>query len=414
MIRQFSVLFLLVFQISIAQNMQADLQKILDSNNLMGLAVATFDKDGTKMYNAGLQNFDSKAPISDDTKFRIASISKSLASLGLMKLYDQKKFKLTDDVSKTLGFTLRNPNFPNDPITFEMILSHTSSINDGAGYDGFLSATYNSTIPNISSVLLTNGASYSKDMWLDKKPGTFFTYCNLNFGLVGTLIEKLSNVRFDVFMKQEILNPLGFSGGFSIQDVADIENVAVLYRTENGAWKPQKDNYKNVKPQPSDMSAYTVGTNGAYFGPQGGLRATAGDLIKFLKFLKSDGKSVPNLISKKTLKRMKKPQWTFDGTNGDNFDGFFMQYGLGLHQTNTAVSDAVANVETFGKFVGHAGDAYGLISDAYFSEKQNFGFVLITNGCSTAFEKGKTTSFNKFEEEVMTLLANDFLKHKTK
>lgn len=402
---------LLITQLSKGQNIQFELQKIVDSNKLMGLTVATFDKNGPKIYNLGLQNLDIKKPVSDQTQFRIASTSKAVASLGLMKLYDQKKFKLDDDVSKTLGFEMRNPNFPNVPITFAMILSHTSSINDGAGYDGFLAATYKEKIPNISSVLLIDGANYSKDMWLNHKPGTFFTYSNLNFGLVGTLIEKLSHTRFDVFMKTEILQPLGFSAGYSIQDVTDIGNVAVLYRTENNDWKPQKDNYKGVKPAPSDMTTYEIGTNGAYFGPQGGLRATATDLIKFLKFLQSDGKSVPKLISKKTLQRMQVSQWIFDGKNGDDFAGFFKQYGLGLHQINTSTTDAVADVNIFGKFIGHAGDAYGLISDAYYSEKQNFGVVLITNGCFTAFEKGKTTSFYKFKEEIVKLLCDEYLKN---
>ena len=406
----FMLLFTFITQLSIGQNMEFELKKVVESNKLMGLTVATFDKNGTKKYNIGLQNYEVKKSITDDTQFRIASISKAIAALGLMKLFDQKKFQLDDDVSKTLGFELRNPNFPDVPITFAMILSHKSSINDGAGYDGFLAATYKEKIPNINSVLLAGGTNYSNDMWLNHKPGTFFTYCNLNFGLVGTLIEKLSHTRFDIFMKNEILEPLGFSAGYSIQDVTDIENVAVLYRSENNEWKPQKDNYKGVKPTPNDMSGYEIGTNGAYFGPQGGLRATSGDLIKFLQFLKTDGKSISKLISKKTLQKMKVSHWIFDGKNGDDLSGFFKQYGLGLHQTNTSNTNAVADAKTFGKFVGHAGDAYGLISDAYYSEKQKFGFVLITNGCLTAFEKGKTTSFYKFEEEIFKLVCDDYSK----
>ena len=407
--RKYTYLFLTITQIFMAQNLQSELQKIVDNHKLMGLTVATFDKNSTKIYNVGIQNFDSKKPITNETQFRIASISKAVASLGLMKLYDQKKFKLTDDVSKTLGFQLRNPSFPDDVITFEMIMSHTTSINDGDGYDDFLAATYNKKIPNISCVLLPSGENFSKNMWLDKKPGTFFTYCNLNFGILGTLIEKLSGQRFDIFMKNEILNPLGFSAGFNIQDVQNIDNLAVLYRSENNEWKPQKDNYKGTKPTPSDMTDYVVGTNGAFFGPQGGLRASASDLIKFLQFLKSDGKSVSKLLSRKTINKMRASQWIFDGKNGDDFEGFFKEYGLGLHQTNTTKQDTVADFKTFGKFVGHAGDAYGLISDAYFSEKQNFGFVLITNGCFTAFEKGKSTAFNRFEEQIMKLVTDDFL-----
>ena len=130
---------------------------------------------------------------------------------------------------------------------------------------------------------------------------------------------------------------------------------------------------------------------------------------KFLKFLKSDGASNPRIISAKTLKLMKTAQWTFKEGNGDNYNGFFKRYGLGLHITNTDGTDKMSDAATFGNFIGHAGDAYGLISDAYFSDKLDFGVVLITNGCFIPFEKGKSTSFYKFEEEILKAVTEDYL-----
>ncbi len=393
-----------------AQDLQTKLQKILDQNQLMGLTVHTFSGKNEKTYNIGFRNEANKLPITNDTKFRIASISKSFAALGLMKLYDKKLFKLDDDISNYLGYKIANPNFPSDKITFRMLLSHTSTLNDGQGYDAFLGATYSEKpIPNINSAFLESGKFYTKDMWLNYKPGTFFTYCNLNFGLIGTLIEKLSYQRFDVYMKKEILKPLGINTGYSIQDITDIENVATLYRTENNAWKPSKDDYNGVNPSPSDLLDFVIGNNGSYFGPQGGMRASAQDLAKFLKFLKSDGKSNPKILKPATLKLMITAQWIFREGNGDNYNGFFKRYGLGLHLTNTDATDRMSDSAIFGNFIGHAGDAYGLISDAYFSEKKNFGFVLITNGCFIPFEKGKSTSFYKFEEEVFEAVFVDYL-----
>ena len=393
-----------------SQNLQSKLQSILEQNQLMGLTVHTIYGKKETTYNLGLRNEAKKLPVTDDTKFRIASISKSFAALGLMKLYDKKLFKLDDDISTYLGYKIYNLNFPDDKITFRMLLSHTSTLNDGEGYDAFLGATYKETpIPNINSVFLENGKYFTKDMWLNQKPGTFFTYCNLNFGLIGTLIEKISKERFDVYMKKEILKPLKINTGYNIQDIADLENVATLYRTENNAWKPSKDDYNGVKPNPTDFSNFIIGNNGSYFGPQGGMRTSAKDLSKFLKFLKSDGASNPRIISAKTLKLMKTAQWTFKEGNGDNYNGFFKRYGLGLHITNTDGTDKMSDAATFGNFIGHAGDAYGLISDAYFSDKLDFGVVLITNGCFIPFEKGKSTSFYKFEEEILKAVTEDYL-----
>ena len=396
-----------------AQNMEINLEKIVKENQLMGLSVYTFSGKNEKVYNIGFRNESQKLPITNDTKFRIASISKAFTALGLMKLYDKKLFKLDDDISNYLGFKVENPNFPNVAITFRMLLNHTSSLQDGTGYDAFLAATYNENpIPNISSILTPTGKSYTSNMFMNQKPGAFFTYCNLNFGLIGTLIEKISKQRFDVYMKNEILKPLGISATFSLQDITDINSLGTIYRFDEKGWLPNKDDFKGVKPTPSDLTNYVVGNNAVFFAPQGGLRASASDIGQFVKYLKNDGKTT-KIISVKTIKLIKKNQWTFAENNGDNYNGFFKQYGLGLHHTNKNGSDVIYNPDFFGEFVGHAGDAYGLISDGYFSEKQDFGFAIITNGCLIPFEKGKNSSFYKFEEDVFKLICEDFMKNKS-
>ena len=399
--------FLFLFSIStMAQNLQSKLDSIFKKNELMGLSIHIKKNKKEESYSFGLRNLIKNLPVTQDTRFRIASISKAFTSLGLLKLYDQKKFKLNDDISDYLGYKLRNPSFPDDKITFEMLLSHTGSLNDGAGYDTFLADTYNKdTIPNIKSVMIPSEKYFSKDMWLDKKPGTYFTYCNLNFGLIGTLIEKISKQRFDIFMENEIFKPLGIFGNYNISKVKEIENVAALYRNENG-WKATKDDYSEKKPKQADLSKYEIGTNGVFYGPQGGLRVTAKEISMFLDFIKSDGKSKPNLISKSTLKLMKKTQWKYNQTNGDNYNGLFNEWALGLHHINTTEKDKVSSLN-LGHFIGHAGDAYGLISDAYFSEKENFSFVIITNGILNGFKPGKSTAFYSFEEEIIDAICND-------
>ncbi|MFN3393648.1 MAG: serine hydrolase domain-containing protein, partial [Candidatus Thermochlorobacter sp.] len=76
----------------------------------------------------GWAQLGASRPMTDSTYVRIASISKTITALALMQLYEQGKFKLDDDVSSALGFTLRNPYFPNEPITYRQLLQHTSSL----------------------------------------------------------------------------------------------------------------------------------------------------------------------------------------------------------------------------------------------------------------------------------------------
>jgi CubicO group peptidase (beta-lactamase class C family) len=70
-------------------------------------------------------------------------VSKHVATIGLMQLYEQGKFTLDDDISTALGFQLRHPLYPNIPITYRMILSHQSSLGESLQYDNFITTTYN-------------------------------------------------------------------------------------------------------------------------------------------------------------------------------------------------------------------------------------------------------------------------------
>ena len=227
-----------------AQNIQSKLDSVVKKHHLMGLSVYVKADKKIESYSFGLRNINQNLPVTENTRFRVASISKAFTALGLMKLLDKKKFKLDDDISDYMGYKIRNPNFPNEKVTFAMLLSHTSSLNDGDGYDTFLSDTYTEdTIPAIKTVLLEKEKYFTKNIFLEKKPGTYFTYCNLNYRLIGTLIEKISKQRFDVFMENEILKPLGIFGNYNISQIKEIDNVAALYRSEKGIWQPTKDDY---------------------------------------------------------------------------------------------------------------------------------------------------------------------------
>ncbi|MBR6013796.1 MAG: beta-lactamase family protein [Selenomonadaceae bacterium] len=79
----------------------------------------------------GKRNIEKNLPVTEQTKFRVASVSKMFTMFGIMKLVDEGKINLDEDVSKYLGFELKNPNFPDEKITVRMLASHTSTIRDG-------------------------------------------------------------------------------------------------------------------------------------------------------------------------------------------------------------------------------------------------------------------------------------------
>jgi len=394
--------------------MQEAVNKIQSDCQLMGISVVTVCGDRvTGSFHSGLRDYERNLPVNDSTKYRIASISKLVMTTALMTLYDKSLFKLDDDVSSYLGFTLRNPNHPDRPVTVRMLLSHTSSINEGRGYDAFLMDTYNnvSDPPDFSQLLTPGGKYYTEDMWRKEYPGEYFTYCNANFGLAGTLIEKISGQRFDEFMKETIFLPLGITGSYTAEGVPDINNLAVIYRNEDGKWMPQTDNFGGMLASPRDFSGYKTGTNAAVFSPQGGLRISASELAKIMVLHLNKGTyNGKRIVSKKSIKLMHSPQWKYDGTNGDDV-GQSRCWGLSVHiLTNTPSGDIIFSDA---RMMGHTGDAYGLKSGFWFDPDNKSGFIYMTNGIFKQLTPGSYSAFDNFEEAVYSAVREySFLKCK--
>ncbi len=383
------------------------LNKIYGNDSIVGFSVTAVKGDSFVYNNSfGLRNVKQNLPVNNNTRFRIASISKTITTLTLMTLYDKGLFKFDDDISKYLGFTLRNPKFPNDTITIRKILSHTSSLNDGIKYDTFLDSTIKGyEVPNIQCLLTPNGKFYSEDMFQSKNPkDSYFLYANINFGIIGTLIEKLTDKRFDIVAKENVLIPLGIKGSYNIQDLEDISDLSALYRKVGNDWISQVDDYNGVKPAPRNFSDYKLGTNGVLFSPTGGLRVTSNELAKILMLLKNKGKfNNKQIISESTIDEMLKPIWVYDGSNGNNYGGSMNNYAMANYSTTDLIPKQL--------LTGHSGDAYGLISDMYFSSADNFGIVFICNGGQ--YKTGVSNGWYKIEEDVYKAVYNYIVNLKT-
>lgn len=388
-----------------SQSLKQKLETVFLENQLMGLTVILQQNNTVQSFNFGYKNYENKLLIDENTKFRIASISKIFTTLGILKLASENKLNLNDDISTYLDFDIKNPNYLDKKITIKMLLNHTSSIIDADGYDTFLEETYaNTEIPNIKEVITVDGKYFTQNMFLNHKPGSFFTYCNLNYGLLGTIIEKISNKRFDKFMDSEILKPLQIQSSFNIQNISEIENIATLYRFKDNNWYATKDNLKGIKPKPFDqLTNYRIGTNGAFFGPQGGLRVSGLDLKKMLDFISGNTKT-DNFISTKFIKLLQKPTWKFNGKNGNTENGFYNNWAIGTQVLTPKTNEINFKTNKFGNWYGHSGDAYGLISDAYFSEKEDAFVIIIANGSKLNYPKTNNFGFYNFENQIFNCL----------
>ncbi len=403
----FGFLFLLTFQFVNGQNLALHIDSISLNNDMMGGAVVVFcESEIIDSYYFGKSDNVRNFNIHENTKFRIASISKEITAIAIMQLAEKELLDLDADISTILGYNVKNPNYPSAEITARMLLSHTSTIIDGSTYSAFLSATVNDNpIPNLSELLIPGGDFYDADQYNNNEPGSYFNYANINYVILGTIVEMISNLRFDVYCLQNIFQPLGLDASFNVNDLQNIDSVAVLYRKISGVWTAQADNFQGIEPEFTNLAGYIPGTNGGRFGPQGGLRCSAGDLATILMCLNNPLYCPTPLLNSVSVASMRAENWLYDGTNGNNYYGLFLSWGLGIHRvTSTPGNDIVLPGST--SMFGHTGEAYGLVSDAYFDSTRKVGFVFITNGVGDGYQTNDYSGFYTVEQEIFNAIEN--------
>ncbi|SFV17774.1 serine hydrolase domain-containing protein [Pseudoduganella namucuonensis] len=377
---------------------------------LSGLSVLAI-RDGKVVYERqfGLRRVATAEPVTAATLFRIASISKMATTLGLMRLVEEGRLDLDADAGPHLGFPLRNPHFPQRAVTLRHLLTHTSSLRDDAGY--FWGAD-----TRLADVFAPGGA-----MWASGAgPGGYFSYSNLNWGVIGTLMERVTGERFDRLMKRLLLAPLGLRGGYNTAEFTaeEVANTATLYRkrgtdTEtwdpSGPWIAQADDFGAKPPAaPPGLARYAVGGNGTLFSPTGGLRISAADLGGIMLMLMNKGEHEGKRILKpETIALMFSEQWTHKEGNGDTLRGLYHGWGLGAQRfiDTPGRGNRLVQGGGFGA-AGHLGEAYGLVSTFAVDLDRRNGLVSLIGGLGTDPElyPGQYSALVRSEELILTAL----------
>ena len=331
------------------QAFEEDIEAYRAQMGNVGLAVAVV-KDNKIVYHAnfGVSDIETQAPVQDNSLFRIASISKSFSAVSMLQLVEKGLVSLDTDVSELAGFTVRNPKFPDKVITLELLMSHTSSLNDSQGY-----FTLDVINPEVNP-------DWAK-CYNDYEPGAGYEYCNLNYNMVGTFIEKLSGERFDQYVVHHVLEPLGLYGGYCV-DSLDASRFVKLYSydAKADAMVEQADAYA---PRSERIANYRFGYDTPVFSPTGGMKISACDLARYMMMHMGFGTSPDGvrLISEEHSRSMQTPR-----SSEEN-------YGLAINHSDKRVEGV--------ELIGHTGGAYGLRSAMYFAPDRSFGFVMISSGC---------------------------------
>ena len=358
-----------------------------------------FDRGGeVGSFADGLADPQSGRAITPDDPARVASITKLVVAIGVMRLVEQGRLDLDSDVSAKLGWRLRNPAFPERPISARMLLSHTSSVRDGIDYWA---------IPLGASI---EDSMADAKAWEDRHPpGRYFTYSNLNYPIIASLVERITGERFDRWMRAEVLEPMQLDACMNWSGCSDdaIARAVVLMQygkvvRDDLGGKPPECLVVPGKDGSCDLSIWRAGENGALFSPQGGLRISARGLARVGRMLLNGGTmDGVRILSPQSVDSLLSPAWRFDGSNGETDHGFYCSYGLASQQIETRMrgcNDDSAG-DGIGR-VGHAGDAYGLRSGLWIDRASRTGVAYFVTGLAESPPRGRS-AYRAAEEAAL-------------
>jgi CubicO group peptidase (beta-lactamase class C family) len=305
----------------------------------------------------GYANLSTKAPVTDSTIFNLASTSKTIMVTALMQLYEKGYFQLDDSINTYLPFPVRNPTYPEVPITFKMLLTHTSSIQDNWDIIDLLYFPGDPMIP-LSTFLqdyLAPGGKYynaSKNFYTHA-PGTYSYYSNIGAALAGYLVEELTRIPFNEYCKDSIFVPLQMS---------------------HTAWF-LKDLDTSLVAHPYSNSYQDYGLYGYPDYPDGLLRTTLPSLAKFLLMNMQSGEfEGVHILDSNTISLMR----TVYITN----EMLIKYFKLGLIWFK------------YNDLWGHTGGDYGVTTAMFLRENDNTGIIFLTNGENHPWRDAVNILFN--------------------
>ncbi len=313
-------------------------------------------RDDQIIWSNGYGYYDTahKNQTSIDTIYILASITKTVVGTALMQLYEQGLFNLDDDVNMYLPFELRNPNFPDEPITIRMLLSHTSSLNTNTQeqyYWGNFSGDPPFSFfpePYLREFLLPNGSYYDETVWSTTyHPGEHAMYANVGFDLISYLVELISGEPFLEYVMHHT--------GFNLSRLP-INQVAVPYQRYGGR-------YYRI-----NQLGFAMGNStppGIYYRPRfypaGGLYSSAADLSHFLIVHMNHGVyNGTRILKNETVDLM-------HYITPDN------DIGYGLAWMQTKITPRLTTT-------GHAGDLVGTDTWMLYNQTQDLGVIYLANG----------------------------------
>jgi CubicO group peptidase (beta-lactamase class C family) len=342
----------------------AYLESLVEERKIAG-AVALVLKDGEVVYSdeLGMRDVEAEQPMTEDTIFRIASMSKPITSVGVLMLVEEGRISLDDPVSKYIPafgkvqVAVRGANGKvrrvraERPITIRDLLTHTSGLSYGLIGDEYLAPLYakagvSDGLVETPGTMADNVARLAK-LPLANQPGKAWHY-GLSVDVLGAIIEKVSGQTLAEYLEERIFAPLGMNDtGFRVAP-EDEARLAAVYRPAGDDQTIERlPEGPNKTGHAIYSASYPLDRESRFYSGGAGLVSTARDYARFAQMLLEGGSlDGVQILKPETVAEMTRSQ-TGDlplqlGPAGDGF-------GLGV----AVVSEAAAS--TVGSAPGSAG-----------------------------------------------------------
>ncbi|MBR5598161.1 MAG: serine hydrolase [Lachnospiraceae bacterium] len=329
---------------------QEQLQQAVDSISASygadGVSVAVIENGAvTDTFQYGYA-VKPNTPMTDDTKIRIASISKVVLSMIGFSMRDTGVVTLESSIGDYWGFEIKNPSYPNHTISLSNIFTHTSSISDLGSYQGIEDKLRRNIV--FRNTQPSHPASCS--------------YCNFAFAVAGATLEKAGGKVIDDLADEAFFNHLGVDASFISGKLKDTSLLAQLYYADGSTGR-------DVGYLSSYKGSNTPGENGT--SVVGSLCISAQDMAKLVCILANNGAyEGTRYLTPKSVREMETPYCETD------YHGVKVKQCMPL-KYNT-------NIYGEKELYFHTGSAYGVYSLFTYNPKTRNGVVVITTGASGA------------------------------
>ena len=346
------------------------IDSIMATNFIPGLSIS-IAKGGNIVWNNhfGYANINENTLVDENTMFILSSVSKTITATALMHLFQQNLFMLNDNIADYLPFDISHPDYLEVPITFKMLLSHTSGIKDNWNFMPYYNGDSSLELDYYLEQYFTPGGDfYDSDLnFIDNSPGTSFSYSNNGVALIGLLVEEISGQSFNEYCIDNIFEPLGMDNAYwFLSEIENLNEVAFPHQLAPGL-----------------TNTLSVLENYGYSDyPSGQLRTTSNTLAKFMiTFMNNGMYNGVEILSPETIELMK----TVHYPNVASDQGLIWYYRNFNERT----------------LFGHSGGDLGSATDMFISFSNNVGVVILSNSShggmaqigNAVFEYAESTEF---------------------